>query len=434
MGGLAFATPGADGSPPLKVPRMSPAVYKTLRAKLIPLLSQFYHKVGTSQEAPGKTSHGDIDFLVEGPINTTFTPDDVAAAFEAVRHVKNGTTRSFAVPHPEEPDAFVQVDTHVCADGWLDWECFHQSYADLWQIIGVAHRSLGLTANDKGLHVRIQEIEEKNRKASMLFLTDDRLRVLQFYGLDAARYDRGFEEMDELFEWVTQGRFFNRKVLEARAEKANDRQRLKQRDMYRRFIQEWMPSHAEAGVKEKEWTRQEVLEEALREFGKQGAYDKIKHDIQVQEEEEALWKKISGVVPREGSGLGRVLKALKIWVRFEDGQPVVRIVPKLGVQGRSGWVRSATDQENLLRWVEENWEDVRAKEKERQAELDVEKDLQKRRMETGEDGEQKVAKLEDIGETSKRTKGENAGQEVTKVEAIGESFQTTKGEESGTVD
>jgi hypothetical protein len=366
MGGLAFATPGPNGSPPLTVPRMSPAVYKSLRAKLSPILSQFYHKVATPPEAPGKTSHGDIDFLVEGPLNTTFTPDDIATAFHAHRHVKNGTTRSFAVPHPEEPDSFVQVDTHVCAEGWLDWECFHQSYADLWQIIGVAHRALGLTANDNGLHVRIEEIEDKNRKASMLFLTDDPVQVLRFYGLDVERYERGFEEMEELYEWVTKGRFFSREVLEEREEKANDRQRLKARDMYRRFIQDWIPAHPGAGVKEETWTRQEVLAEALKEFGKQKEYDGIMHEYRIQQDEEALWRRIADVIPKEGAGLNQAMKALRVWVKFEDGQPVVRTVPRLGVQGRPLWVLQVRDEESVLKWVEENWEDVRAKERERQ--------------------------------------------------------------------
>ncbi|KAF2801558.1 uncharacterized protein BDZ99DRAFT_219278 [Mytilinidion resinicola] len=378
MGGLAFATPGPNGSPPLAVPRMSPAVYQTLKSKISPILSQFFSKVATPPEAPGKTSHGDIDFLVEGPLNSSFTPNDIADALNATRHVKNGATRSYAVPHPEVPDAFVQVDTHVCPDGRLAWECFHQAYADLWQIIGVAHRSLGLTATDKGLHVRIEELEAKNRKASMQFLSDDPVRVLQFYGLDVERYDKGFEMMDELYEWVVWGRFFSREVLEAREEKANDRRRLKERDMYRKFISEWMPAHPDAGVKEKSWTRQDVLAEALKEFGKQQEYDGILHEHQIQEDEAALWQRIAAAIPKDGNGLNRALKALKIWVRFEDGQPVVRTVPKFGVQGRPLWVLVVRDEDSVLKWVGEHWEEVRALEKMRQTDERHEREAEKR--------------------------------------------------------
>jgi hypothetical protein len=60
------------------------------------------------------------------------------------------------------------------------------------------------------------------------------------------------------------------------------------------------------------------------------------------------------------------MKALRVWVKFEDGQPVVRTVPRLGVQGRPLWVLQVRDEESVLKWVEENWEDVRAKERERQ--------------------------------------------------------------------
>ncbi|OCK73978.1 hypothetical protein K432DRAFT_364152 [Lepidopterella palustris CBS 459.81] len=375
MGGLAFSTPGSDGSPPLKVPRLSSNVYVKLKSEVASILELFYNTVAVPHEAPGKIDHGDIDFLVEGP-RYQFNPDDIAKQLKAKRHVKNGPTRSFAIPHPQEEDSFVQVDIHVCSDGHLIWDFFMNSYSDLWHIISVAHRSLGITANDKGLHVRIAGLEERNRKASMIFLTDDPTRTMQFLGLDYAKYNEGFNNEDELFDWVTRGQFFHRELLNERTDKSNDRRRMNTRGMYKRFLEEWMSSNPTAGMGGRKWTRDEVLQEALDAFEKRKQYQETKREYDIQQEEDAFWKRVAETFHLETSQ-GLILKALKIWVRFDNGRPVMRTEPQLGNEGRAIWTlemqSNATAnsepgeaEARVLEWIQEHWVDANALEKKRQ--------------------------------------------------------------------
>ncbi|OCL15106.1 hypothetical protein AOQ84DRAFT_329931 [Glonium stellatum] len=380
MGGLAFSTPGPNGDPPLHVPRLTTDVYNELKAKYTTLLQQIYRIAAVPHEAPGKLDHGDIDFLVEGP-QDGLADDDVVKHLNAKRHIKNGPTRSYAVPLPHQEDSYVQVDIHICPDGHLKWDFFMNSYSDLWQIIGVAHRSLGITANDKGLNLRVQELEGVNRKASMIFLTDDPVRTMQFLGLDDAKYNLGFQDEDELFAWVSRGRFFNRDILEERTEKANDRRRVNMRGMYRRFLQEWVPSHPATGIQSSAWTREEVLSEALATFGKRAEYDAIIYDFHTQENEITLWKRIAQILPLKDPSLSVALRALKRWVRFDDGHPVLRSSAQLGHEGRLVWSaemrrdkskidkdndnHSGGDEERILKWVEAHWEEAKALEKKR---------------------------------------------------------------------
>ena len=80
------------------------------------------------------------------------------------------------------------MDLRVCPDlaSWK-WQLFHHAFGDLWNLLGTTIRRFGLTANEKGLQVRIEEIEHLDRKKSMIFLTKDPREVLQLLGLDAER-------------------------------------------------------------------------------------------------------------------------------------------------------------------------------------------------------------------------------------------------------
>lgn len=63
MGGSAFSA----SLHPMAIPRIPPAVYRALKARLIPKLVELYTYVGVPHEAPEKLSHGDLDFLVAIP-------------------------------------------------------------------------------------------------------------------------------------------------------------------------------------------------------------------------------------------------------------------------------------------------------------------------------------------------------------------------------
>lgn len=63
MGGSAFSAILAASS----FPRLPPAVYRNLKASLLPTLGQFYRHVVVPPEGPEKDSYGDLDLLVALP-------------------------------------------------------------------------------------------------------------------------------------------------------------------------------------------------------------------------------------------------------------------------------------------------------------------------------------------------------------------------------
>lgn len=373
MGGQAFVDlESAYG--PIVVPRMPPATYQAISLEIQSKLRTLFSKVVIPREAPAKVDHGDIDFLVGGiiPCGNAYTNvwDAVQMLLNAQFCTSRGGSHSFGIKHPHVPNAYVQIDVELApGDGTPDeealfeWTRFMKGDSDLVQIIGICHRHLGLTCNDLGLHLRVAEIEPYDKKKSLLFLTRDPAEAMALFGFDADKYHAGFQGEDALFHWVTEGRFFSRSSVETRVEKHNDRSRLAKRPMFRRFVLEFMPSHPEIG-QNNEYSREQVLEEALGKFSKHGQYKSMMAAHHEKETEEAVWNQVRGVIPAQGSGLALALKGLRRWVDFADGKPHIT---SSCVERTPFWSRemSAGSMDTVLSWVAENWQTTKSLEKKR---------------------------------------------------------------------
>ncbi|KAH0547824.1 hypothetical protein FGG08_000081 [Glutinoglossum americanum] len=373
MGGLTFRTPGRDGEPPLDTPRMSPEVYIKLREKYLDLLStRFYQLAICPIESPEKKSYGDIDILVEGP-RYPFEVQDLAGALEAQRysHETAGPTTNFAIPDTEregEEDVVVyrQLDVHVCRPGTLDWEVFTKSHGDMWNILGSMGRFYGVTVNDRGCHLRIPEIEPVDRKHSLLHLTSDPAEALALFGLDVDSYQRGFQTVDEMFDYISSTRFFRHGAFENTEEKRRDRQRMSQRPVFRRWVTEYLPKHTDMPIRNPELTRDDILEESLDKFQKRPEYDAKLAEWKAKAAEGNLWKRIAAAIPLEGDKLNLVIRGLRrkfngAAVLDGEGDEAAEPGPDLQFRLPGGEL----DEDRLVEWVKENWEHVKIEERQR---------------------------------------------------------------------
>ncbi|QDS69116.1 hypothetical protein FKW77_010300 [Venturia effusa] len=383
MGGNAF--------PNHPCPRLSHAKYDKLRDRTLGLLKdRFYAKVVCPPEAPSKVDHGDIDLLVADPI-VQFTADDISKALQAVQHTRTGKTTSFAVPltvgtedycgnvDPRFEGQYVQIDIHVCKSEDIEWEIFHNSYGDLMQILGVMNRSIGLTANDRGLHLRLQDIEVYNKKKSLIYLTKDPREMMDFLGLDHERYfNRGFNSNEEIYDWCAGGRLYtspsHTRASDGGNETANDRQRYKKRPMFTICMNEYYPAHPELFADRQVYTREDVVQEALKHFpDAQSSYDAA-----LSEHKQAMWEKsilasIKDTIPATNEKLGEVIRGLKRFVRYDtDGMPRLAEDHKEEITERPNWIENVDSEarlDELLIFVGENWEAVRALERQRTSDM-----------------------------------------------------------------
>jgi hypothetical protein len=180
MGGNAFS----ERLPTAVFPRMSPAFYNSLKARITPRLEALYHLVAVPPEAPGKLDYGDLDVMVcrpkdikEGvPLSECVTFAEIEQALGSAHSIPlpGDRTSNFAVPiqqdeaqhFPVAQEAiregkldlvqfYVQIDLHFCEDleSWRSRILF-QSYGELGMILGMLAKTVGLTWTVAGLKVR----------------------------------------------------------------------------------------------------------------------------------------------------------------------------------------------------------------------------------------------------------------------------------------
>lgn len=212
---------------------MPPQTYIHVRDSVLGLLLKHYTDAKSPIEAPGKPDYGDIDVLVHGPLSPEFDPsktnkNEIARTignkmFARAWIVGKGPQAiNFAIKWPtrkstharddgttvesevdDHPGCYIQVDMQICEDfKTFKWEYFHEAHGDLWSILGTTIRKFGLTVNDKGMFVRIPDIELLDRKKSMVFLTDEPKDILEFLGLDHRRWFHEFSTKQEMFEYA----------------------------------------------------------------------------------------------------------------------------------------------------------------------------------------------------------------------------------------
>jgi len=368
---------------------MSHETYSHLLSKVQEVLTRFYAYVGAPPEAPSKQDHGDIDIIVATTLRA-FEAEELQGALGAVAKAGNGVTKSYCIPLTDD-ETFAQIDVHRVWDpSMLNLEIFMASYGDMQQLLGLLQRPLGLTTNDRGLHLRVREVEEMNRKASMIFLTYDVGEMLGFLGLDVGKWERGFKSDDEVFEWCLRGRFWGEKVVtdvlggrhretaDGVGMHSNDRQRMRKRSMFRACVEEFIPQHQDLWMGKRDWTRKEVLEEALKCFEIKEIYAKKMDESRNSRKEQELLEEIKKAVPEEGERLGEVMKGLKRWVRWENGKAIMYNEGEV-IGDKPKWLALVRDEERegLLKWLMENHRELRRRENERASRMKTEKEAAK---------------------------------------------------------
>lgn len=409
MGGQAFASHG----PPLKTPRMTQEVYDQVFDQTQAILRKFYSKVESAIEGPGKITYGDVDILVALPLKSAFPSEGVedtlkeALNASASRSEKGNPTINFAIPWPDKPttDAsdiskegegdtlesrvtasekrYVQVDVHICKhESEFDWQLFHSAHGDLWNIIGSTIRKFGLTINNRAFFIRIPEIELNNRRKSMVFLTDDPTKILNFLGLDQGRWWKRFDTQQEMFEYAATCRMFwvegvvkdeeeeeedaisaslKKDQVSGEVEKKklkhNDRQRLRKRPIFKAWFDEFIPRCCEEGKHSvPKITREEIRDEVFEEFNVKEEYESKRLDWNLERNiVEVVNDGIKGSIPMDvvdgqiRSAATKVLRGIIV-----DGDPYEGKVPEAAMKDENGFYNL-----KLVKcFVTEHWENA----------------------------------------------------------------------------
>ena len=184
----------------------------------------------------------------------------------------------------------------------LRWTLFKHAHGDIWNMIGSSIRNYGLTVDEEAMYIRVPEIEAYNKKRARVALTSDPEEILDFLGLDSNTYWSGpFGSLERLFEFVAQGRIFTVAdedgLYDVRSFKANDRQRMNQRPVFRKWVVEFIPQCRKDGkYLERKTSREEITKEALARFNVEEEYNSRRREFLIERQKEVIWNTLIKLV------------------------------------------------------------------------------------------------------------------------------------------
>ncbi|XP_006462523.1 hypothetical protein AGABI2DRAFT_193648 [Agaricus bisporus var. bisporus H97] len=397
MGGNAFGSVLS----PTSFPRLPPAVYNMLKARLLPILEELYVHVGVPSEAPEKENYGDLDIVVclprqqatpaQNPSNSPETREDEDIPAVNVPHelvisrlraqysnpMDGNRTSNFAIAIPsgewaqcgplegeEETKAreeagsssiFYQVDVNVCASK-DEWErtIFFNSFGDLGMIIG-------LLVNNAGLHFSNKGLKYPDNPNPPIVLSESFEEIFYFFGWSMEEWKQGFDTQLACYEWAIKNKFFDSSHFRPGAKK-----RKPGRTMYFGFI-EWAGNLSQSP----NYTRAsgdipDAKEASLDFFNKRAVYEERREE---QRHREFLKNVFSGHRVRDWANLGnnwfgvkKIMDAVR--ERFggehnvrkfalEEGEEslrkvVLEVQAELGIESPSESIKIGEEEGNII--------------------------------------------------------------------------------------
>lgn len=173
-----------------------------------------------------KPSHGDLDVIVSSEHLPANWVELVTAAFNSKEVVRNGDVTSF------EYDEF-QVDVIMTNPETFKEACHYFAYNDLGNLMGKLTRALGVKYGHDGLWYTYVDGTESIGSIKLAY---DPVVVFDLLGLDYTRWLDGFDDLEDIFEYVATSKYFTPKVYQLAELNHAGRTRDKKRDTYNKFL------------------------------------------------------------------------------------------------------------------------------------------------------------------------------------------------------
>jgi hypothetical protein len=315
------------------VVRVSSAVEARKAAEVISILSARMLEAGLELlprkviAYRDKADHGDIDLLVPDGLRDLMTPPQIAKLLSDHYGVEipcayHGLdepdptviqkTSMISLGVPLEEGGRVQVDLIWVKDHELDYAEGYYAWNDLGNLMGVIGKKMGLKFGHKGLTMMVSL---GNRYGGEVLISQDFKATVEFFGYDHARWARGFDNLEQIFEFAASSTKFDPDVYLYEFRSHNDRSKERRRTTYAGFLEylrnNQVPS---SGVVWKE-SRADYLEMIFEAFPEgKVAYQAVMDDLEQKLVRKArlngeLVHKVTGLDKEE---LGGFIKAFKL--------------------------------------------------------------------------------------------------------------------------
>lgn len=216
--------------------RLTKKNYERVAAQVVARLKSAYpdNRVYAIESYRSKADFGDLDVLVE---STGYDPLVAAQAIGGVEVVRNGPVTSVGLavrPEIAELNGNVfQVDLIKMEPEAFDFASRYFRFSDMGNLVGRIAHAMFTSFRHDGLMFYFRDGDYKFRE---IVLTRDYSRALAFLGYDPSRYEQGFDDLEEIFQYVASTPLFNRDIYLLENRNAQSRVRDRKRPTYNAFL------------------------------------------------------------------------------------------------------------------------------------------------------------------------------------------------------
>lgn len=267
-----------------------------------------------------KEDFGDLDVLIGYSGHYSDIVEKILDVFEPEEFKRN--KQILSIGYPIDDDLF-QVDFIVCPKTYFGSSLQYYSYNDLGNLIGrIAHRA-GFKYGHRGLEYVLRDPEYPTRVWDTINVTSDLYKAMEFFGLDAWHCVKGFDTLEEIFQFVASSKYFHRDMFAYESLNHDNRVRNAKRSTYNAFLK-WIDNQDDLNSfnwNQKESLRTQFLQEAKRNFP---VFERrlAQSETLLMMNKEARKKFNADIVKEltglEGKDLGNIMRDLNSWIDTES--------------------------------------------------------------------------------------------------------------------
>jgi hypothetical protein len=209
--------------------RCSREEFDILSLDLKKLLKLRFNKVAIPMFYNNKPDFGDIDIVVSEDSSNEDMRSYINSMFKPSEIFHNGNCWSF------DYDS-IQIDIIITPNEHYETTLFYMGGNDIGNFVGRIAQGFGLKYGQQGLWY---EHYFKGSNIARIDISKNYEDIFKFLGLSYERYLEGFDELEDIFEYIATCKFFNWKMFQMDKLNKINRDRNLKRKSYMSFL-EWM--------------------------------------------------------------------------------------------------------------------------------------------------------------------------------------------------
>lgn len=227
---------GGNALKSVKTCRLPASEYHPLAQQICDALSaRFGCRASAIPAFRSKEDFGDLDVIVEKEHASREQLEEFATNEGFAREiVVNGPVMSYDHRRSDSAEVGFQVDLIRTPAREFDIGLAYFSYNDLGNLVGRIAHKMGFSYGHRGL---IYPMREGTHLFAKVDMSADVNQCLEFLGYDADRFHRGFEDRQEIYDYVTSSPYFNPSIYLLENRNHTSRTRDRKRPTYMGFLE-----------------------------------------------------------------------------------------------------------------------------------------------------------------------------------------------------